>query len=334
VNRQHGVACANGSAALDLAVAALGLGPGDEVIVPTFTIISSVQPIVKCGATPVLVDLDEATLTMRVDQVIAALTPRTKCIVVVHLYGLPADMQPLLDICKEKGIKLLEDAAEMHGQTYKGQPCGSFGDISIFSFYPNKHITTGEGGMCVTNDDNLAKQCRYYRNLCFDLSGPRFVHQHLGWNYRMTNMQAALGLAQMEKLDDHVTKKRAMGSYYQRELQNVPGIVLPPSQCGYAESIYWVFGVVLKDEVSCDAKEIMGRLGKRGVGTRPFFWCMHEQPVFKNMGLFAGNPSYPVSEKLARRGFYLPSGLGLSDEDMAHVVANVKEVMAEITSNS
>lgn len=325
VGRQHGIAVANGSGALDIAVQALRLGPGDEVIVPTFTIISCAASIVRAGAVPVLVDADPETWNMDVHQVAARITTRTRAIMVVHIYGLPVDMDPILELAARHDLKVIEDAAEMHGQTYKGKPCGSFGDISTFSFYPNKHLTTGEGGMLVCNDPDLAERCRGLRNLCFQ-ARKRFVHEELGWNYRMTNLQAALGLAQLERLDLFVTRKRAMGLRYAGCLAGLAGLLLPAARREYADSIYWVFGVVLADDIPFDAEEAMKRLGSVGVGTRPFFWPMHEQPVFRKMGLFS-QERYPVAERLARRGFYLPSGLALTEQQMDTVVESLARLM-------
>jgi len=325
VGRKYGVAVANGSVALDASVMALRLGPGDEVILPTFTIISCAAAIVRVGAVPVVVDCDPATWNMDVAQIEARITPRTKAIMVVHIFGLPVDMDPLLAIANKYGLKVIEDAAEMHGQTYKGKPCGSFGDISTFSFYPNKHITTGEGGMIVTDDSALAEKCRSLRNLCFKPE-QRFVHDELGWNFRMTNLQAALGVAQLERLDEFVDIKRHMGARYTEVLTGTPGIQLPLAHTSYADNIYWVYGMVLEDSVPFDAKEAMARLGKLGIGTRPFFWSMHEQPVFRKMGLFAGE-SHQVAERIARRGFYIPSGMALTDEQMVRSAAAVKEIL-------
>jgi perosamine synthetase len=254
------------------------------------------------------------------------ITPRTKAIMVVHIYGLPVDMDRVLALARRHGLKIIEDAAEMHGQTYKGRPCGSFGDISTFSFYPNKHITTGEGGMIVTDDPALAERCRSLRNLCFQPKR-RFVHEELGWNFRFTNLQAALGLAQLERLDDHVRRKRAMGRRYTELLKDIPDLQLPLAAAEYAESIYWVYGLVLGDSYPFDAEEAMRRLAERKVGTRPFFWPMHEQPVFRRMGLFQGT-SCPVAERLARRGFYIPSGLALTEGQMLAVAAAVHQVIA------
>ena len=323
--RKYAIAVSNGSAALELTVAALGLGPGDEVILPTFTIISCAAPIVRAGAMPVLVDADPVTWNMDTDQLESMITSRTKAIMVVHIYGLPVDMDPVLTLARKHGLKLIEDAAEMHGQTYKGRPCGSFGDLSVFSFYPNKHITTGEGGMVLTDDDALADRCRSLRNLCF-VPQPRFVHWELGYNFRMTNLQAALGVAQLERLDEFVERKRAMGRRYTEAFADLKGVQLPLANTAYANNIYWVFGMVLDDFVPVDAARIMQLLKEKGVGTRPFFWGMHEQPVFRNRGMFT-ELKFPVAERLARRGFYIPSGLGLTGDQISSVIERVRSVL-------
>ncbi|GET35773.1 DegT/DnrJ/EryC1/StrS family aminotransferase [Microseira wollei] len=325
VNRKHGIAVTNGSAALDAAIAALEIGPGDEVILPTFTIISCAAAVVRAGAKPVVVDSDPRTWNMDVSAIAEKITPRTKAILIVHIYGLTVDVDPILQLAQQHGLSIIEDAAEMHGQTYKGKPCGSFGDLSTFSFYPNKHITTGEGGMIVTNDDRLAARCRSLRNLCFQPQ-QRFVHEELGWNLRMTNLQAALGLAQLERLDEFVARKRRMGQYYTQLLSDVPGLELPLAATAYSDNIYWVYGVVLNEEVPFDAAYAMKRLGQHQIGTRPFFWGMHEQPVFKKMGLFEGE-SYPVAERLARRGFYVPSGMALTTTQIELVASALKEIL-------
>jgi perosamine synthetase len=326
IGRKEGIAVANGSGALDIAVQALKIGAGDEVILPAFTIISPAQSIVRAGATPVLVDSDPVTWNIDVTQIEAKITLKTKAILVVHIYGLPVDMDPVLALCQKHNLYLIEDAAEMHGQTYKGKKCGSFGDISTFSFYPNKLITTGEGGMLMVDDSGLAERCRKLRNLAFEPNGPRFIHHELGWNYRMTNMQAALGLAQMERLEEFVRLKRSMGQYYTEFLSGTSSLQLPLLQTDYATNIYWVYGLVLEDNLDFDAREAMSRLAKLGIGTRPFFWPMHEQPVFRKMGLYT-HESYPVSERLARRGFYIPSGLALTLEQKQQTVEAVKKIM-------
>lgn len=319
VGRKFGIAVCNGSVAIDVAIAALKIGAGDEVILPSFTIISCAAAIVRAGAIPVVVDSDPVTWNMDVSQIEAQITTRTRAIMVVHIYGHPVDMNPVLELAHKYGLKIIEDAAQMHGQTYSGKPCGSFGELSTFSFYPNKHVTTGEGGMVVTDDLRLAERCRSLRNLCFNQER-RFYHEELGWNFRMTNLQAALGLAQVERLDEFVLKKRSMGERYQKLLGNLSEFFeLPVVQTRFSENIYWVFGLVLRDNIPFEAAEIMRRLGEERIGTRPFFWPMHEQPVFQRQGLFR-DLRLPVSERLARRGFYLPSGLGLLESQQHQVV--------------
>jgi perosamine synthetase len=260
-------------------------------------------------------------------QIEAKITGRTKAILVVHIYGLPVDMQPVLDLAKKYNLKIIEDAAEMHGQSYRGAPCGSFGDISIFSFYPNKHITTGEGGMVVCNDDELAQRCRDLRNLAF-VPEKRFVHYELGWNYRFTNLQAMLGLAQLERLEEFVGKKRKMGNDYTllfKDLQDK--IRLPLEKTDFAENIYWVYGVILKPGAGFNAVEAMRRLSAEGIGTRPFFYPMHQQPVFMKEGWYK-NEKYPVAENMAEFGFYLPSGLALKENEILEVSRALHKILA------
>lgn len=326
MNRRHGIAVSNGTAALDAAIEALGIGPGDEVIMPSFTIISCIGQIVRSGAVPVLVDSNPDTWNMNVHEIEEKISARTKAIMVVHIFGLPVDMDPVLDIAKRHGLSILEDAAQMHGQQYKGMPCGSFGDISTFSFYPNKHITTGEGGMIVTNNEQLAEDCRSLRNLCFQPQR-RFVHERLGWNLRMTNMQAALGLAQLERLDEFVMRKRRMGNRYTELLSDLKSIQLPLLKTDYAENIFWVYGVVLEESTGLDAETVMTRLAKKGIGTRPFFYPMHQQPILKQMGFFS-DVELPVAESLYKRGFYIPSGMALNNEQLEHVAEALHEVLA------
>lgn len=326
VARKYGIAVSNGSAALEAAIAALDIGAGDEVILPTFTIVSCAAAIVRAGAIPVVVDCTPDTWNMDVSQIEAKITPQTKAIMVVHIYGLPVDLDPVLALAQKYQLQIIEDAAEMHGQTYKNRPCGSFGDISTFSFYPNKHITTGEGGMLLTDNGCLAARCRSLRNLCFQPQ-QRFIHQELGWNLRMSNLQAALGVAQLERLDEFIARKRRMGQRYTELLSDIPGLQLPIQQTDYAENIYWVYGLVLKDEVPFDALDVMQRLSQHQIGSRPFFWSIHEQPVFQKIGLFA-EESYPVAERIARRGFYIPSGIAITEQQMEKVASVLRKVMS------
>lgn len=324
--RKFGIAVCNGTAALEIAAKAIGISEGDEVIMPTFTIISPAQAISKLGAKPILVDSDLSTWNMDVTQIEAKITSRTKAILVVHIYGLPVDLDPILELCKKYQLKLIEDAAEMHGQTYKGKMCGSFGDVSIFSFYPNKHITTGEGGMIVTNDAELAEKCKSYRNLCFR-PNQRFVHDEIGWNYRMTNLQAALGVAQLEQIEKFLVRKREVGNLYQSLLSGLEDkIILPLKSTDYSENIYWVFGMILKDAAKMNAKEMMAKLQIKGIGSRPFFYPMHKQPVYNMAGWYV-NESYKNAELMADKGFYIPSGLGITDDEIKEVAQKVREIL-------
>lgn len=325
VGRKHAIAVTNGTAALEMAVIALGLGEGDEVIMPSFTIISCGQALVKAGVKPILIDSEFDTFNMKVENIEANISAKTKAIMIVHIYGLPVDMDPVLEIAKKYNLKIIEDAAEMHGQTYKGKKCGSFGDISIFSFYPNKHITTGEGGMIMTDDEFIAKRCESLRNLCFN-NQKRFVHEELGWNLRMTNIQAALGVAQLERIDEFVAKKRWIGQMYQELLKDIDSAILPMTKKEFADNIYWVFPIVLKDHYSKNAEQVMKELGAKGIGTRPFFYPMHKQPVFNRMGLFL-NDDLPNSEKLHERGFYIPSGMAITQEQIEEVAKSLHEVL-------
>jgi len=292
---------------------------------PTLTIISCAAAVLRAGARPVVVDADPVTWNMDAGQVTEKITPRTRAILLVHLYGLPVDVDPILVLAQRHGLKVIEDAAQMHGQTYKGRPCGSFGDLSAFSFYPNKLITTGEGGMVVTDDSALAERCRSLRNLCFQ-PRRRFIHEEVGWNFRFTSLQAAIGLAQLERLDEFIARKRAMGRYYTHRFRTLRDVQLPLPSTTYAENIYWVFGLVLGESHPFPASEIMGRLAGKGIGTRPFFWPMHEQPVFGRRRLFP-EVACPVAERLARRGFYIPSGLGLAEAERVRVADEVENLL-------
>jgi len=321
---KHGIAVCNGTVALELAMAALELPPGSEVIVPTFTIISCVLAVLRNGLKPVLVDADRDTWTMDVEQVQRRIGPRTKAIMPVHIYGHPVEMAPIRELAGKHGLMVVEDAAEAHGALCLGKMCGSLSDIGAFSFYANKIITTGEGGMCVTDRDDLGEKLRSLRNLCF-IPERRFEHRRLGYNFRMTNLQAAIGLAQVERADELIRRKHWQGDEYGKRLSGVNGIHLQAVK-PWADPVHWVHGIVLEQEVPMDALELSDRLSRRGVQTRPFFFPMHEQPVFRDMGLFKGE-SYPVSERISRRGLYLPSGMGLDEAQIDSVCRALKKCL-------
>ncbi|MGH3008126.1 MAG: DegT/DnrJ/EryC1/StrS family aminotransferase [Gaiellaceae bacterium] len=328
--RRHGIAVSNGTTALHAAVAALGLGPGDEVILPTFTIVSCVTAVLAVGAVPVLVDSDPALWTMDVGQLEARVTEKTRAVMPVHMYGHPVEMDPLLELAERRGLTVLEDAAEAHGAEYRvgngeWQRCGSFGAMSTFSFYANKLVTTGEGGMVVTDDDALAERLRSLRNLGFN-ADRRFHHLELGFNFRLTNLQAALGVAQLERIGEIVARKREVAAMYTAGLAAIEGLQLP-SEAPWARSVFWMYGLVVDEATGLDAVELAARLRERGVDTRPFFLGMHEQPALHELGLFR-DETYPVAERLARQGLYLPSGLALTDEQVERVCGALREALA------
>ena len=331
---KYGIAVSNGTVALQIAVGCLDSQPGDEVIMPTFTIISCAQAVTYNGGVPVLVDSEPHTWCMDVNQVEAKITPRTRAIMPVHIYGHPVDMDPLLDLAEKYGLTIIEDAAEVHGAEYLSgregpspvwRRCGGLGHISTFSFYANKLITTGEGGMVLTNELSYAEKARSLRNLCFRPER-RFYHTELGHNFRLTNVQAAIGLAQIERMDEIVAHKRWMGRAYTERLQDMPGLQLPVEE-PWARQVYWMYGLVLDESSGMDAVELARRLQTHGVQTRPFFLGMHEQPVFLERGLFQGE-HYPVAERMARQGLYLPSGLALTEAQLEQVCEAVRKVLA------
>lgn len=322
-----GVAVNSGTAALEIAVAALELEPGAEVILPSYTIISCAMAVIAAGATPVLVDCEPDTWCMDVDAVADKITPRTGALMPVHIFGHPVDMDPLLALADKHGLAIIEDAAEAHGAEYKGRRVGALGDLGCFSFYANKIVTTGEGGMVVGRTDKYAERLRYLRNMCFH-TDRRFRHTELGRNFRMTNVMAAIGLSQVEAVDSHIEKKRWMGAAYGERLGGQARIALPVER-DWAKNVYWMYGIVLGDDVPGDAAAFSRRLAAQGIDTRPFFLGMHEQPVLKDRGLFAGE-SYPVSERIARRGLYLPSGLTLDEDRLDRVCDAVRSVLADL----
>lgn len=330
---KYGVAVCNGTAALQVAVGCLDLQPGDEVIMPTFTIISCAMAVIQSGGVPVLVDSDPTTWCMDGNQVEDKITSRTRAIMPVHIYGHPVDMDPIFSIAEKKGLFVIEDAAEAHGAEYlighEGQDphwgrCGSLGHISAFSFYANKLITTGEGGMVMTDNPAFADKARSLRNLGFR-SERRFYHTELGFNYRMTNMQAALGLAQVERIDQIIEHKKWMGQSYNQLLCDLSELQLPTEK-SWAKQVYWMYGVVLNDNLEMEAEGFAARLQDLGVQTRPFFLGMHEQPVLLERGLFKGE-HYPVAERIARKGLYLPSGMALTETQLEQVSEKVREAL-------
>jgi perosamine synthetase len=321
---RYGIAVTNGTAALHAAVASLGLAPGDEVIMPSFTIIGCAHAIIAAGATPVLVDADPVTWCMDVAAVAPRITERTRAVMAVHIYGHPVDMGALRSVATRYRLRIVEDAAEAHGAEVRGARTGSLGDVGCFSFYANKILTTGEGGMVLTDDPAVAERVRDYRNVGFR-ADRRFYHTEYGRNERMTALQAAIGLAQVEAIDVRVRRKREIAQRYTHSLSDLDGLQLPV-EMPWAKNVYWMYGILI-DESYGDAASFAHRLSRRGVATRPFFLGMHEQPVLRDRGLFAGE-RYPVTERIARQGLYLPSGLTLTDGQIERVAAAVREELA------
>lgn len=289
---------------------------------------------------PVLVDCDPETYCMDVDQIEKKITKRTAAIMATHIYGHPCDMDPVMDLASKNKLIVIEDAAEAHGGEYfsnntkSWHKCGSFGHFVCFSFYANKIVTTGEGGMVLTSDDKLAERLRRHKNLCF-LTSPRFLHCHIGHNFRMTNIQAALGVAQIEYIDKTIERKISMAKKYSEAFKDTP--LQTPVQRKWAKNVIWMYGVTLKqfekDSLKLSVEEykkwsnykIMEKLAAEGIETRPFFIGMHEQPAFRKAGYFK-NESYPVTERLARTGFYLPSGQAITDAQIEGVISAVRGV--------
>lgn len=324
-DRKHGISVTNGTAALELAIQSLNLLPGDEVILPAFTIISCLNEILRVRAKPVFIDADSKTWNMNPELVREAITSRTKAILVVHIYGLPVDMNPIVSLSAEFGIPIVEDAAEAHGQAYFGKPCGSFGMASTFSFYANKNITTGEGGMVLTDDDSLAARYRYLKNLGFRPE-ERFVNYDLAWNLRLSSLQCALGTPQISRIREIVSKRMALGQAYHQAFSNFRGIKSPLLKMPYADNHFWVYGMVLSDDSDLDSTHIRSALEARGVGTRPFFYPLNRQPLLREIQPEA-EAQMPEAEKLYKKGFYIPNGLGMSEVQAEQVVEIVSEVL-------
>ncbi|MDP1678359.1 MAG: DegT/DnrJ/EryC1/StrS family aminotransferase [Bacteroidota bacterium] len=327
VGTKHGIAVCNGTVAIELAIASLDIQPGDEIILPAHTIISCALGIIRRGAKPVLVDVDPETWTMNAAEVEKKITIKTKAIMPVHMFGHSCDMDPLIALAEKYDLHIIEDSAEAHGATYKGRQCGSMSDVSTFSFYANKIVTTGEGGMVMTDNDEIAARARSFRNLCF-LPQQRFLHEELGYNFRITNLQAAVGVAQMERVEYLLERKKAQGKKYTELFGDLNGITLQGVK-EWATHVYWVFGLLLNNNVPFNAFEWAKKLSDAGVQTRPFFWPLHEQPAFHKLGLFL-NEHYPVTENLARRGLYVPSGMALTEEQMEKVSLAVHETLRGI----
>ncbi len=315
---RRSVATHNGTVALHLVLAALGIGAGDEVIVPSLTFVATGNAVAYTGAQPVFVDSDPVTWTIDPEEVARAITPRTRAIIAVHLYGHPADMDALRALADEHGLILIEDAAEAHGARYKGRRVGSLGDAAVFSFYGNKIITTGEGGMIVSDDADLIERCYYLENQAKAPENP-YWHAEIGYNYRMTNLQAAVGVAQLERIEELIAARLRNAQHYSRRLAGVPGITLPPC-AEWATNVYWMYTVLIEDAYGMSRDALMARLRERGIETRPVFYPLHRLPMYDR------GQSLPVAEEIARKGINLPSGSALTPAEIDAVCDAIVEL--------
>ncbi len=315
----HGISTSNGTTALHLALAVLGIGPGDEVIVPSLTFAATANAVVYTGAKPVFADSEPRTWNLDPAEVARKITPRTKAIIPVHIYGHPVDMDAINSVADEHHLHVIEDAAEAHGADYKGRRVGSMGQMGAFSFYGNKIITTGEGGMITTDDNALAERARMLRDHAMSPTR-RYWHPEVGYNYRLTNIQAALGVAQMERIDEFIARKRAIAASYNKLLDGMPGLSLPVEE-PWARNVYWMYSILVGDHARLSRDELMAHMQARGVDSRPFFHPIHTMPPY------ATGESLPVAERLARQGINLPSSCALTDDDICRVAKTIGEAL-------
>jgi len=322
---KHGIAVCNGTVAIHLALVAMGIKPGDEVIIPNFTMIATAAAVAYTGAVPVFVDADDNTWNIDAAKIEEKITPRTKAIMPVSIFGNPCDMEAIRAVAAWRGLKIVEDAAESHGAEYKGKKTGALADITAFSFFANKNLTTGEGGMVVTDDKELADKCRYFKNLCFPTTGPRnYIHQDIGFNYRMSNLHAAIGLAQVEKADEYRAMRMRNAELYKQHLKDVPGIVFQRDTAG-GMNVHWMNAICIElEQFGRSRDQVMEHLKANGIETRLLFVGMHRQPCLVKAGCdCAGN--YPVTDRLTEQGLYLPSASSLTEGDISYVCEKIKE---------
>ena len=319
---KHGVCVSSGTAALHLAVSTLKIGEGDEVIIPNFTMMACALSIIYTGAKPVFVDAEPKTFNIDPEKIEEKITERTKAIMPVHIYGHPCDMDKIQRIAKKHNLYIIEDAAEAHGASYKGKKVGSFGHMSAFSFYSNKIITTGEGGIVVTDDDKLAERARWLANFCFDKER-RYVHEEIGFKYPFTNLQAAIGLAQLEKIEEIIRRKREISYKYNELLKDIPGI-RTPFESKDVRNVYWMYGILIKKEFGVERDEVKKQLFENGIDSRFFFTGMHKQPPLKKF--ISQQDKFPVSEMLEKEGLYLPSSPKLTDDQLKYIASILRKI--------
>ena len=326
-SKKYGISVSNGTAALEVAIKSLELKKGSEVIIPNFSIISTALSVIKNGLKPVYVDCDLKTWNTTDEAVISKISKKTKAIIITHIYGLPVNLEKIIKIAKIKKISIIEDAAEVIGLKYKKKYCGSFGDICTFSFYANKHITTGEGGMILTNNKKIFEKCMSLKNLSFTNSYfDRFKHSDVGWNYRMSNIHAAIGEGQLRNINKIIKIKKRIGNTYYKSFKHFKNIILQTNKLNYAENIYWVFGIVLKRKFKNKRNIIMKKLLKLGIETRPFFYPMSQQKILKKYN-YLNKSKFSNSLYISKNGFYIPSGLGLKNNEIKKVIISIKKIL-------
>ena len=322
---KYGVAVCNGTVAIHLALVALGIGKGDEVIIPSFTMIATAFAVCYTGATPVFVDADKDTWNIDVDKIEEKITDKTKAIIPVHIFGNPCEMDRITEIANKHNLFVIEDAAEAHGAEYKGKKTGSFSDISCFSFFANKNITTGEGGMVVMNNEDNYKKAKYYKNVCFPVDSPRtYLHDNIGFNYRMSNLHAAIGLAQTEKADEYRDMRIRNANLYKKYLLDVPGIIFQKDTKD-SLNVHWMNTIVIdKEQYGHDKDELVTHLKENNIETRLLFMSMSKQKSLIDYGCDCSD-NYPVTDWLSDNGFYLPSASSLTEDDIKYICDVIKE---------
>jgi perosamine synthetase len=325
IGKRYSVAVSNGTAALEIAIKSLKLKKKDEIIIPNFTIISNPLAAIKQNVKIKLIDCDLLNWNMNYEKVVNSITSKTKAIIVTHIYNYPFRIDKLKKYCKKKNIWIIEDAAEVLGQYLNKKKCGSFGDISTFSFYSNKQITTGEGGMISTNNKKLYDKFKSLRNLCFGKED-RFNHSDIGWNYRMTNIQATLGISQLKRIDTIVKERHRIGNIYYKFLKESKNIYIPQPSNNYSKNIYWVVGILVNKNKNLTAKKIIKKLFDEKIGSRPFFWPISNQDVFKTYPFYNPN-KFKNSNYLSKYGLYLPNYLGMKKSDILYVCNKLKKIV-------
>lgn len=320
-NTTHGISTSNGTTALHLALKTLGIKEGDEVIVPNLTFAATINVVIHCNAQPVLTDIHSDYWGIDPEDIKEKINEKTKAIIPVHLYGHPCDMDPIMEIAKKHNLYVIEDAAEAHGAEYKGKKVGGIGDIGCFSFFGNKVITTGEGGMCVTNNQEYAKKMDILKNHGMK-PDKQYWHEIIGYNYRMTNLQAAIGVAQLEKIDEFIEKKRNNAQLYASLLKDSKNIITP-MEMPWAKSVFWMYSILIQKQFGMNTTELHERLLDQGIDTRPLFYPVNIMPLYKTIGC---DGSFPVSEKISREGISLPSSVTLKSKDIYHICKTIKEL--------